>query len=73
MANKISQREAVLNWLVRYGELTTREAVIELDIMCLPKRISELRNDGYIISTEYRTSRNGKRYGVYTLGEVANV
>jgi len=72
MIGKKTQKQKVLDWLLIHGELTTRTAVIELNIMCLPKRISELRNDGYIITIEYRTARSGSRYGVYTLQGVAN-
>ena len=64
---RMKQTDVVLSYLKKYGELTTREAVIELNIMCLPKRIEELRNSGIAIRTDYRTSANGKRYGVYTL------
>lgn len=62
-----TQRDKILYWLKNKGELTTRDAVIELNIMCLPKRISELRRDGIGIRMEYRTTSTGARYGVYTL------
>lgn len=61
------QTDRVLEYLIRNGELTTREAVIELNIMSLPKRIEELRKSGVPIRTTYRTSANGVRYGVYSL------
>ena len=64
---RAKQTDVVLSYLKQFGELTTRQAVIELNIMCLPKRIEELRNSGIAIRTDYRTSANGKRYGVYTL------
>lgn len=63
------QTQIVLDYLKRYGYLTTREAVLDLNIMSLPKRIEELRKSGVPIVTEYRTSSNGKRYGVYSLIE----
>ena len=66
---KRKQTTIVLDWLRNKGELTTREAVTELNIMSLPRRIMELRNEGHNIATEYRTSANGARYGVYTLTE----
>lgn len=68
MANR-TQRDRVLDWLRTHGELTTREAVLELNIMSLPKRIEELRKSGIMIRMDYRTSSNGARYGVYTLAE----
>ena len=64
---RTKQTDVVLGYLKTFGELTTREAVIELNIMCLPKRIEELRKSGVAIRTDYRTSANGKRYGVYSL------
>lgn len=68
MANK-TQRDRVLEWLRTNGELTTREAVTELNVMSLTKRISELRRDGIGIRTEWRKSSNGAKYGVYSLAE----
>lgn len=67
MANKMTQTALVLDWLKRNGELTTREAVTELNIMSLPRRIMELRRAGIDIDMTYRTSANGARYGVYSL------
>lgn len=66
---RTKQTDVVLGYLKTFGELTTREAVIELNIMCLPKRIEELRKSGVAIRTDYRTSANGKRYGVYSLAD----
>lgn len=66
---KVTQMEIVLDYLLTHGELTTRQAVIDLNVMCLPKRIEELRKEGVQIITTYRTSANGKRYGVYTLAD----
>lgn len=66
---KVTQMEIVLDYLLTHGELTTRQAVIDLNIMCLPKRIEELRKEGIAIRTDYRTSANGKRYGVYSLAD----
>lgn len=65
--NKITQCNKVLAWLEVYGELTTRQAVTELNIMSLPRRIMELRNAGHDITLTYRKSANGARYGVYSL------
>lgn len=67
MVRKKTQAEIVLEWLSNKGELTTREAVTELNIMCLPKRIEDLRKSGIPVKMEYRTSRTGARYGVYSL------
>lgn len=68
---KQKQTLRVLDWLRTNKELTTREAVTELSIMSLPRRIMELRRAGYQIDMTYRTSSAGYRYGVYTLREEA--
>lgn len=65
--DKIKQKQAVLSWLKVYGPLTTRTAVVELNIMSLPRRIMELRRDGYDIRMTYHSTPNGSRYGVYEL------
>ena len=67
MTNKINQRARVLNWLQTHDGLTVREAVTELNIMSLPRRIMELRRAGNKITMTYRTTPNGTKYGVYTL------
>lgn len=65
--SKKTQNARVLEWLRTRGELTTREAVLELNIMSLPKRIEELRKSGIGIRMDYRRTPTGSRYGVYTL------
>ena len=67
--SKMKQTAVVLDWLQRNGELTNREAVVELNILSLPKRIEELRKSGHKIVTTYRKSTTGAKYGVYTLQE----
>lgn len=66
---KDNQRVRVLHWLQTHGTLTTREAVTELNIMSVAKRIEELRKSGYLIALDYRTTDSGSRYGVYSLVE----
>lgn len=64
-----TQRDKVLNYLKTRGGLTVRDAMLELNINCLPKRIEELRKEGYPIITEWVNGKNA-RYGVYRLEEV---
>lgn len=45
----MTQNEKILNYLAKAGNLTVKEAMIELGIASLTKRISELRKDGYAI------------------------
>ena len=56
MASKVTQNAKVLHWLQTNGALTTREAVTELNIMSLPRRIKDLRGIGYKINMTYRKS-----------------
>lgn len=66
MASKRIQRERVLAHLKKYGRLTVREAMVEMNIGCLAKRIQELREEGYPIKTDMVYKRDTK-YGVYKL------
>lgn len=65
--SKATQCDKVLAWLLIRGELTNYEAVTELNIMALPRRIKDLRNAGHHIVTRYEKSPNGAKYGVYSL------
>lgn len=65
--NKQTQKRRVIDWLKTHGTLTVREAVTELNIMSVPKRVEELRKDGYPIGLTWATSSTGARYGVYVL------
>lgn len=66
----VTQRDKVLAYLRAHGTLTVRDAVTELNIMSVPKRIEELRKMGYSISMSWVTTETGSRYGVYKLEEV---
>lgn len=70
MAPKRTQRDKILSYLRKHGTLTVREAITELNIMSAPKRIEELRKEGYPIALEWRRTQTGSRYGVYKLEEV---
>ena len=70
MVPKRTQRDKILSYLRTHGTLTVREAITELNIMSAPKRIEELRKQGYIIPLEWRQTETGSRYGVYRLTEV---
>ena len=66
--NKETQKKKVLHYLDQHGSITTFEAVTELHIMSIAKRIEELRKDGYHIVTNY-VYVNGNRFGMYELLE----
>lgn len=67
MAKRQTQRDRVLKYLESGETLTVREAVLLMNINCLPKRIEELRKQGYPITTEWKTNGKDVRYGVYRL------
>ena len=62
MANrKPSQASRLLDYLKRFGSVTTWEAFQELGITRLSARIFEIKERGYLIKTESITSKN--RFG----------
>ena len=65
----LSQEEQILNYIIEHGSISSMEAFAELAITRLSARIYDLREQGYDIRLDYRTTGNGKRYGVYTLVE----
>ena len=67
MATRLTQRDRVLKHLESGETLTVREAVLFMNINCLPKRIEELRKMGYPITMEWKTNGHDIRYGVYRL------
>jgi len=67
--NKVKHKQKILELFKNNGKLTTFEAVTELGIMSLPRRIMELRRDGYDIDMTYKRTTGGSRYGVYELHE----
>ena len=67
MSNKITQRARVLDYLKTHEGLTVMEAVSDMGILSLPKRIEELRKAGHPITLTYKVTKSGARYGVYAL------
>ena len=69
MTNKVTQRARVLDYLKTHEGLTVMEAVSDMGILSLPKRIEELRKAGHPITLTYKVTKSGARYGVYALQE----
>ena len=63
--NTMTQTEASLDYLERYGSITPLEALTAFHSFRLAAQICNLRKDGYAIKTEINDS--GKKYAVYTL------
>lgn len=64
---KMSQRSQVLYHLQANGRITSWEAITRFRVTRLASIIFDLRNEGYDISCENKTSVDGKKYGEYTL------
>lgn len=60
-----SQRELVLEHLMRVGSITPMEALSEYGCFRLASVIWDLREAGYPIDTNYPDE--GKRYAIYTM------
>jgi hypothetical protein len=57
----MTQGERIIDYMKRIGPLTALDAVLELGIMEMGKRISELRRDGQPIQSEWCEQKN--RFG----------
>lgn len=67
----MTQSQMILDHMRTFGEITPLDAMREYGIMRLSARISDLKDDGYVIESDRRTNKNrfGKNvsYAVYTL------
>ena len=63
---KKSQAEMILEYLQKYGEITAIEALTAIGCFRLAARISDLRADGYNITTDM-TKDGKKSYAIYRL------
>lgn len=62
---KMTQKEACLDYLKKYGEITPLEALTAFHSFRLAALICELRKDGYVITT--KLNEGNKKFAVYTL------
>lgn len=58
-----TQCKKVMSYMQDYGTITSAQAFIDLGVMCLPKRISELKQRGVGIEDKIIKVKN--RYGEY--------
>lgn len=58
---KVTQCERIIRHLQDYGTITSLEAISEYGILRLASRISDLKKQGYLITSEFKTGKN--RYG----------
>ncbi len=59
--SKATQTERILDYIDEFGSITQIEALRDLGIMRLASRISDLKKQGYPITSEIETVKN--RYG----------
>jgi len=73
---KINQRQKVLNYIKKWGSITSYQAYIDLGVTQLATRISELKEQGYEFADEWITKKNRDGESVsfkkYMLLEVEN-
>ena len=71
--SKPTQNERILDYIAEFGSITQFEALQDLGVMRLASRISDLKRQGYNITSKTETVKN--RYGEscrikrYSLGE----
>lgn len=61
---KMTQKQACLEYLKKYGSITPLEALTAFHSFRLAAIICELRKEGYVIITKINED---KRYAIYTL------
>lgn len=70
--SKISQKQRILKYMNEFGSITTYDAFKDIGCTKLTTRISELRQEGYLIigTAETSTNRYGEKvtYNRYRLG-----
>lgn len=62
---KSNQRMRIIEYIKKYGSITSRDAQFKLGISDPRKRISELRANGYLIVDKWEKGKN--RYGEGTI------
>lgn len=64
------QAQTVLNHLLRAGTITFREAVMDHSVQSLPRRIKDLREAGYTVTSKWKKHPITKqRYTEYRLAQ----
>lgn len=58
---KINQRQRIIDYIKKFGSITSKDAYNDLGITQLATRIRELKERGYEFKTEWESSKN--RYG----------
>jgi hypothetical protein len=56
--NKKTQAQRILDYMTEFGSITQFEAMLDLGVMRLASRISDLKKDGYPIKSEVIAVKN---------------
>ena len=67
MAKKKIQTMRVLEFMQTHDGITSWEAFESLNILSLPRRIKDLREQGYNIEMTWQRRPNGEKFGLYRL------
>ena len=58
---KIPQKQRIINYIRKFGSITSWEAYQDLGVMQLGARIDQLQKDGHVFETKYEHKKN--RFG----------
>ena len=63
------QAERVLDYMKTHDGITVVEAIVNMEpsILALPRRIKDLKNQGYNIEMTWQRRPNGEKFGLYRL------
>ena len=67
MARRTKQTIRVLEFMQTHDGITSWEAFESLNILSLPRRIKDLREQGYNIEMTWQRRPNGEKFGLYRL------
>lgn len=67
MAKRKIQTEKVLDFMRTHDGITSWEAFESLNILSLPRRIKDLREQGHNIEMTWQRRPNGEKFGLYRL------
>ena len=63
----MSAKQKILKYLKKHNALTTKQAMSYFKIINVSARVSELRNDGYMIQAKTRVRKDGQRVNFYSM------
>ena len=67
MTRRTKQTVRVLEFMQTHDGITSWEAFESLNILSLPRRIKDLREQGYNIEMTWQRRPNGEKFGLYRL------